>query len=287
MAASQTILGMNKASLFQAFKYGVYLLITVNVALFWREDYLASQHTFRGGMNWDSIYTAYATTIDSSAWLILLLLFEYETFIVEDENFKGFLKGIVKFSSWICFGLILLAAAGYYDQFLIVDAFAPTTYSAACAAVGQIQSYAVDFSDYHALTAANCGSAGSGPIFVHAGNGVLATGDTLLRMRHLALTDVVNSIAWIVLVIVLEIEIMLQFGRSLSKRLTILARYIKGTLYIALLAAAIYWGYLSALLDFWDAFLWIVAFVFIEMNMLEWAEEVEAETKTASERQTI
>jgi hypothetical protein len=30
-------------------------------------------------------------------------------------------------------------------------------------------------------------------------------------------------------------------------------------------------------LDFWDAFLWLVAFIFIEMNIFTWHSEVEEE----------
>ena len=45
---------------------------------------------------------------------------------------------------------------------------------------------------------------------------------------------------------------------------------MKFVLYSTLLLAAIYWGFKGGFLDFWDAFLWLVAFVFIEMNVFEW-----------------
>lgn len=37
----------------------------------------------------------------------------------------------------------------------------------------------------------------------------------------------------------------------------------------ALLLAAIYWGIKGDFVDFWDAFLWLVAFIFIELNVFE------------------
>ena len=46
------------------------------------------------------------------------------------------------------------------------------------------------------------------------------------------------------------------------------SRIIKGILYTTVLLAAVYWGYEGELLEFWDAFLWIVAFVFIETNLV-------------------
>ena len=52
--------------------------------------------------------------------------------------------------------------------------------------------------------------------------------------------------------------------------------FMKFILYSTLLFAAVYWGVKGDFLDFWDAFLWLVAFVFIELNVFEWrAEELE------------
>ena len=40
---------------------------------------------------------------------------------------------------------------------------------------------------------------------------------------------------------------------------------------------AAYWGFEGTFLDFWDAFLWLVAFIFIELNIFQWHEEAEDE----------
>ena len=47
----------------------------------------------------------------------------------------------------------------------------------------------------------------------------------------------------------------------------------KVVLYAILFAAAVYWGFKGDFVDFWDAFLWLVAFVFIERNVIEWRAE--------------
>ena len=47
----------------------------------------------------------------------------------------------------------------------------------------------------------------------------------------------------------------------------------KFLLYFILIVDAAYWWMLSSPWDAWDALLWIVAFFFIEMNMLSWQEE--------------
>ena len=56
-----------------------------------------------------------------------------------------------------------------------------------------------------------------------------------------------------------------------------LSKGIKFGLYAILLLAAIYWGVNGDFVDFWDAFLWLVAFFFIEMNVVEWRQESLAE----------
>ena len=50
------------------------------------------------------------------------------------------------------------------------------------------------------------------------------------------------------------------------------AKYL---LYAIIVGAAGYWGIFGTFLDFWDAFLWIAAFVFIERNVFEWEKELE------------
>ena len=50
-----------------------------------------------------------------------------------------------------------------------------------------------------------------------------------------------------------------------------------------LLLAAIYWGFKGDFVDFWDAFLWLVAFVFIELNIFEWRREEMAENSPVME----
>ena len=43
--------------------------------------------------------------------------------------------------------------------------------------------------------------------------------------------------------------------------------------YLVLLGAVAYWGVKGDFLDFWDAFLWLLAFVLIELNVFQWHGE--------------
>jgi len=275
---------MQKDTLFQIFKYSVYLLIFINVIEFTREDYLASAHTFRNGIDaWSQFFDAYATTLDSIAWFVLLLMFELETYVIPDEKFVGKTRWAVQITGIICLLLVLQAFIGYWDKYTVMDAFALSVFDNACSALGTVQSYATDLDEYFALNAQNCAAISGTSIYIHDANSLLASSEILDRMKSLALTDVINAGTWILIVIVLEIDVLLQMRGELTHKLYRINVYFKSILYFVLFAAAVYWGISSALLDFWDAMLWIIAFFFIELNLFQWNEETTDKTITSQE----
>jgi hypothetical protein len=89
----------------------------------------------------------------------------------------------------------------------------------------------------------------------------------------LAWVDVINSAVWLLVVIVLEIDVRVQERQRYEGAILYASNGIKFVLYALLFCAAIYWGINGDFVDFWDAFLWLVAFVFIELNVFEWHKE--------------
>jgi hypothetical protein len=100
----------------------------------------------------------------------------------------------------------------------------------------------------------------------------------LAEIRALAWVDVVNAGVWLVVVIVLEVDVHLQEKNRFEGLALQLSNGMKVILYSILLLAAVYWGFKGDFVDFWDAFLWLVAFFFIELNVVEWRQESLAET---------
>jgi hypothetical protein len=49
------------------------------------------------------------------------------------------------------------------------------------------------------------------------------------------------------------------------------------------LVAAVYWWLEGDFLDFWDAFLWLFAFIFIEMNVFDLQAETKATAQAAEQ----
>ena len=95
---------------------------------------------------------------------------------------------------------------------------------------------------------------------------------------RLSSVDVINASAWILVVVVLEMEVRMQLNRELTSQILFWNALFKFILYTTLLGAAIYWWFFSDFLDFWDALLWLVAFIFIELNIFQWQAETKAET---------
>jgi hypothetical protein len=103
---------------------------------------------------------------------------------------------------------------------------------------------------------------------------VLATPELLQSAIWLAATDFINAAAWILVVLVLEVEVravLAPRNDGTSNGGAIFS--FKLMLYFILFAAAVYWGFEGDFLDFWDAILWLFAFFVIERNVVSWREE--------------
>jgi hypothetical protein len=119
-------------------------------------------------------------------------------------------------------------------------------------------------------------------LFRVVGTEIIATSAQWKDAVNLAIIDIVNAGTWLIIVVLLEVEVWLQIKDLLTDRLMQVMKVAKGFFYAILFICAIYWGFEGDFLDFWDAFLWLVAFIFIEMNIFQWHEEVEEEHAQSS-----
>ena len=78
---------INRRALFQFFKYAVYVLLAMNVYWFFAEESAAAALQFTDGVSPGDLIEAYSSTIDTAAWVMLLLMFELETYVLEDRHF--------------------------------------------------------------------------------------------------------------------------------------------------------------------------------------------------------
>ena len=267
--------------LFTAVKYLVYGLLCLNVYLFLQEELLALEHTFVNGLEPGELIQVFAATIDTAAWVILLLLFELETSVLDDSRIRGTTKWCLHGIRGVCYIAIIYAFTGYYAELATLYQVIPLSLTDACSLVSQDYSLLLSLDDYVPLDAVNCSSTGS-EAYRLAGFDIVASGESLEAARWLAWTDVINAGDWILVCIVLEIEVRLQLRGNLSDQVMGVTKFVKFALYAILFVAAAYWGYAGIVLDFWDAALWLFAFIFIELNVFEWQHETSQQAAVAA-----
>ena len=267
--------------LYRAAKYLIYGLLTVNVGLFLQEEMLSAQHALNSGSSLSSLIQLFSATLDTAAWVILLLLFELETAVIPDEKLVGKTKWLIHGVRFLCGAAIVSACLGYIGEWevFLVSAAAPAN---PCELVDGRWSVLMDFDNFTPLTPENCLALGNNALQATGLSHVLATPEAFKSAYDLALVDVVNASAWILVVILLEIEVRLQLRGGVPGQLQWLMNGFKVVLYTTLALAAVYWGFEGEFLDFWDAALWLFAFVFIELNVFAWQQELKTQGEASS-----
>ena len=266
---------INGAALFQTFKYIVYVLLAMNIYWFYSEESAAAVVQFANGVALSDLIEAYSATIDTAAWVVLLLMFELETYVLDERHFTRRVAWSLHGLRAICYAAIIYAFFGYVANLTTLNEIMPLSdVTDVCALLPDSWSWAVTLDDYVAVTTANCDSLSVGGTFYQF-NETRAVVDAigLTEIRRLAWVDVINAAVWLLVVLVLEIDVRLQERDRLEGLALIASNIAKFVLYAILLLAAIYWGVKGDFVDFWDAFLWLVAFVFIELNIFEWRQE--------------
>jgi len=274
--------GLGKSYIaFQAFKYSVYILLSYNIFLFFQEDFAASAQTFTNGITFYDIGEAFSATIDTAAWVVLILLFELETFVLDDEKIVGTTKTLLHSIRSVCYALIVYSLYGYIVKLNLVLNTLPYSIDDACSLIDTAYTYIYTLDEYMPIEASNCAALNNGDLLRIADTQIISTVDRMQETQRLAWLSVFNSIDWLLIVAILEVDVYLQLKGRLEGRVRTVSKVIKTFLYSFLFIAAIYWGIKGDFLDFWDAFLWLVAFIFIEMNIFEWHAESKQEAEAA------
>lgn len=266
---------VSRRSLFQFFKYAIYVLLTLNIYLFFREEYAAAGHEFHGGVAAADIIEAFAATIDTAAWVVLLLMFELETYVLDDRHFTRSVTWTLHTLRALCYVFIIYAFYGYIVNLTsLFDTSVLAGVSNLCSLASDNWAYATTLDQYADIATGNCATLSSATSFFQFnGTRAVVDPDDLAAILRLGWVDVINAGVWLLVVLILEIDVRLQEKNQLEGMALKTSNAFKVVLYSLLFMAAVYWGIAGDFVDFWDAFLWLVAFVFIEMNVFEWRQE--------------
>jgi len=280
MTLLQHAKSVNPKTVFNAFKYSVYLFILGNVYVFFSQEVVASARTFSKGMSLSELGQAFAATIDTASWLILLVLFELETSVIPHARIKGRLKWFLHGLRGVCYVGIVYSCWGYMAKVAMISGFDPVSIADLCSLVGQKAYFALGLDQYVPIDWTNCRDFASANLYQLSGSTIYADRPVLGMLMRLAWVDAINGAVWVLVSVLLEVDVWLQLHGMMTDGITRISKVLKAILYSLLFAAAVYWGFEGDFVDFWDAFLWLVAFIFIEMNFFEWHAEAEVEAQS-------
>ena len=268
--------------LFNTIKYLVYGLLAWNGYMFYLDESLASTITFSGGLSLSEIIEVHSGSIDTTFWILLVILLELETYVIDDHILK---RPLVKWTMIalrsFCYLIIVYALYGYITKTGFQADMVPFVIANACDVVTQNFSILLAVEDYIPLTAENCQTLAGEDLYRLNGYNIIAPLSVLVYARNVATIDIINASTWLGIVAILEIDVWYQLKGGLKGTLLRVSNILKVIFYTILFGCAVAWGYTGVLLDFGDAIIWLFAFFFIEMNLFQWQKETEQKVAAA------
>ena len=254
--------------LFLWFKLVVYVLLFVNVFLFLFEEGRAFAIAYPNGAPLGDVVGAFSATLDTIAWWLLLVLFELETFVLSERWIREHVRVLHAFRL-VFYAIVLWAFYGYLTAAGALLDVRPLAITELCDVADHGKSLLVGLDENAEITADNCATLGAtAPFYAIAGGAVIADDATLASVRPSTWVDVINAAAWLIVVVLLEVDVRLEERGNLTGTAFRVSYAAKLVVYSILALVVVYWAVRRELLDFWDAFLWLASFVFIEMNVL-------------------
>lgn len=261
----------------QLLKLVVYSLLIFNFFLYIREDLLISSHTLRSGSTFLEITRSFATTIDESAWITLLLLFELETYLLSDEPLSRSKVLLMQAIRLICYVSLAHTLYAWFGNLMELYASVPIEgITSLCQMIDEDVSYAFNLV-YTEIDQSNCASLSTATQFFYVDPPTFLIVEDhagLVIEKQLAWIDLFEAITWLVILFTIEVAVWWQ-DRNIGEGLIFkVLRTAKLCLYSLLWAAIAYWIYRGHYMFAWDEFVWIAGFTAIEMNMVEWRKEI-------------
>jgi hypothetical protein len=259
----------------QAFKWVVYTLLIINWVHYLRQDWTRASHTLTAASSLLDWTSAFATSIDVTAWFVLLAMFELETYVLDDEAWTGWVAQVVHGIRLLCF--LMIAHTVYAFSVAVADHgdSAPVDGVAdLCGLSGQGVSYVYNL-EYTEINDETCSRLPPGRQFYWVGEGpVVSDRDGLELERDLAWADLIEAVVWLIILAAIEIVVRLQERGITGGWLLAAMNLSKRVLYLVLIGLGVYWAWLGHWLYFWDELVWIGGFAAIELNVSEWRSEI-------------
>jgi len=263
----------------QTLKLVIYILLLINFVLYIIDDIRIASYTLQEDASFLDWTQSFATTIDESAWLILLFLFELETYMLSDEAWsKSLFTRFMYFIRACCYIFLMHSVYAfsviYYDLLNVQQLQNITNL---CELIPLDMTFVRNLS-YTTIDSLNCHELSNQSVFYFTEPNLVVSDMSGLQLeRNLALVDLLEILVWLLILFTIEAMVWLQDRAITQGKLISLIKVSKYFLYGMLWSMAAYWTYLGHYYFAWDEAVWIVGFISIEMNVSQWKEEIERE----------
>ena len=265
----------------QVLKRTVYTLLLINFAFYIGEDWNRIAYTLTAESTILDWTAEFATSIDYVGWILLLCMLELETYVLEDEDWKGWVAYAVRGVRFGCYAMI---AHTLYAAVLATINLQPTVavenVSDLCGMVDEDVSYVYNL-EYTDVTIETCSALSAETELYWVESGLIVTDKIGLELeRVLGWVDLWEVILWLLILLAIETVVRLQ-DRGITEGVILsVANSLKILMYLVLVAFGIYWAALSHWLYLWDELLWVAGFTAIEMNITKWRDELQVNQNT-------
>ena len=274
---------INMHKIQQTIKWTVYALLIVNFVFYVFEDWNRAMFTLNASSSALKWAGEFATTIDELGWFLLLAMFEIETYIVDDEDWTGWIAHTVRGVRMFCYALI---AHTVYAFIIVVIGLQPTVpvedVASLCDMVGADVSYVYNL-EYTDVNEQTCGELSNElQLFWLADDPIVTDMAGLSLERDLAWVDLAEVVMWLLILLAIEVIVRLQSHGVTGGTFISTLNALKFALYASLIGLGIYWASLGHWLYLWDELVWIGGFAAIEMNVSQWRDELLEEKDSSS-----
>ncbi len=276
--ARETIITLYEGPAYLWVKAALYTLLLANFGYYLVEDWSRTSFSLTDAASFYDWVQEFNTSLDEVAWFTLLLIFELETYLLDESGWSPRLSRIVVLIKLIAF--FLIGHTLYVNLIALIEILGPITSSAVsdlCDLSGTGQSWIFNL-DYTLITSQTCdGLPRTSQYWEIPGEPAVTSSAGLELARRLAWCDFMETAAWLSVGAAMEAAIRLT-DRGVTTGFAVRAlNWLKFWLYALIIALGVYWAYHGHWVYLWDELLWIFGFAFLEVNLDGWRDEIDNE----------
>ena len=276
--ARETIITLYEGPAYLWVKAALYTLLLANFGYYLVEDWSRTSFSLTDAASFYDWVQEFNTSLDEVAWFTLLLIFELETYLLDESGWSPRLSRIVVLIKLIAF--FLIGHTLYVNLIALIEIFGPITSSAVsdlCDLSGTGQSWIFNL-DYTLITSQTCdGLPRTSQYWEIPGEPAVTSSAGLELARRLAWCDFMETAAWLSVGAAMEAAIRLT-DRGVTTGFAVRAlNWLKFWLYALIITLGVYWAYHGHWVYLWDELLWIFGFAFLEVNLDGWRDEIDNE----------